>query len=141
MLQNECATLIHCRADKPWHSSEEAALHAQSPPFEPSFRATIGSVPEQSECRSKKSKELLGREQNSALQRGRGVRGNGALHALRGWPRMRSYPELCCLPASLRASTQEEVRIVKHPSLSSVIRSRLPRIEISSRAISQKGFR
>ena len=57
------------------------------------------------------------------------MRGNGSLHALRGWPRMRAYPELRCLPASLRASRQEEVRIVKDPSLSSVIRSRLPRIE------------
>src|SRR5918994_5678205 len=110
----ECATLIKCRADKPWHRSQEAALHAQSPPFEPSFHATIGSVPKQSECRSKKDRSLPGGQQNSALQRGRALRGNGSLHALRGWPRMRIYPEcLCCLSGSLRASTQEEVRIVK----------------------------
>lgn len=68
------------------------------------------------------------------------MRGNGSLHALRGWPRMRAYPELRCLPASLRASTQEEVRIVKDPSLSSVIRSRLPRIETLKPSDQSKRF-
>lgn len=66
------------------------------------------------------------------------MRGNGSLHALRGWPRMRAYPELRCLPASLRASRQ--VRIVKDPSLSSVIRSRLPRIENLKASDQSKGF-
>ena len=47
---------------------------------------------------------------------------------------IRSYT---AFPASLRASTQEEVRIVKDPSLSSVIRSRLPRIKPSDQS---KGF-
>jgi GNAT superfamily N-acetyltransferase len=42
--------------------------------------------------------------------------------------------------ASLRASTQEEVRIVKDPSLSSVIRSRLPRIENLKPSDQSKGF-